>query len=97
MPPADTKSFLTQQTLVPLGLLVAVVLTAVGGTWTLARVFADMESNQALRFQRLELKLDSLEQAVSSAHNDKWTRTDMRSWVDALQARNSSISVPDIK
>jgi hypothetical protein len=56
-----------------------------------------MESTQALRFQRLEFKLDSLEQAVSSAHNDKWTRTEMRAWADALQARNSSLSIPDIK
>ena len=104
MPPADTKSFLTQQTLVPLGLLVAVLLAAVGGTWQLSQVVGGFQQSlseqaaaQALKFQRLGLKLDALEAALSSAASDKWTRTEMRAWTDALQARNSSLSIPDIK
>lgn len=104
MPPPDTKSFLTQQTLVPLGLLVAVLLAAVGGTWQLSQVVAGFQQSlseqsaaQALKFQRLEIKLDQLEAAVSAAGGDRWTRTDMRAYVETMRVRNPQINFPEIR
>jgi hypothetical protein len=104
MPPPDNRSFLTQQTLVPLGLLVAVLLAAVGGTWQLSQVvggfqqsLAEQSAAQALKFQRLELKLDAVEAALTSASTDRWTRTEMRAYVETMRVRNPSINFPDIK
>lgn len=104
MPPADQRSFLTQQTLVPLGLLVAVLLAAVGGTWQLSQVVAGFQQSlaeqsaaQALKFQRLEIKLDQLEAALTLASTDRWSRADMRAYVETMRVRNPQINFPEIR
>lgn len=100
----EAKSYFTPQTMVPVGLLVAVLLTAVGGTWQLGRTMGEFREDLVgrdhamdLRFQRLEIKIEQLERTVSDTASDRWTITNMRSWVDSFKVRNPQIVVPDIK
>lgn len=91
------RSYLNQQTLVPLGLIGGVFLTAVAGTWQLSQTLARLDTESALRFQRLELKVDGVEKAVADLAEDRWTRAEMRAWVDAVASRNPSITLPPIR
>lgn len=95
--PTSGRSYLTQQTLVPLGLIVGVFFTAVAGTWHLAQILAALNSESALRFQRLEIKLEGLEQAVTLSNTDRWNRADMLGFVEALKARNPNLVVPELR
>jgi hypothetical protein len=92
-----------KETLVPLGLLIAVVLAATAGTWQLAVALHSFQSTQssrdqefALKFQKIELQLQQLQQALASEGSGRWNRTDMREWAANLRASNPNITIPEI-
>lgn len=94
---------LDRSTLVPMGLLVAVVLAAVGGTWQLASTMNAFTKEQAIRdqefalkFQRIELKLQQLQHATEAVNGDRWRRADMREWAALLRADNPALKVPEV-
>ncbi|MCR9245635.1 MAG: hypothetical protein NXI31_11435 [bacterium] len=104
MPSEANPPFINRQTLIPIGLLVAVVMSAIAGTWKIASALGDFQedlakrdANQALRFQRIELKIESLEGAIQNDTKNDWAFQDMRAWVEVLAARNQSMSVPKVE
>lgn len=95
----DRGSILSASTLVPLGLIVAVTMSAISGTWLLANGFAELrkditerDSSMALRLQKIELKLD----AIESNGSDIWTRSQMETYVEAMRAQNPTLKFPDV-
>ena len=91
---------LDRGTLVPLGLLIAVVLSAIGGTWQVGSVMstfsgqlADQRHEFSLRFQSLEIQLKQLQ---ASTVTDRWHRSDMREWSSLLQSQNPDLQVPKV-
>ena len=102
-PEAPVPPLLTKSTLVPISLLVAGILTAVGATWTLATGFGDLRRDitirdgaMALRFQSIEMKLDSLEGSSLSRDGTIWTRSQQATYVEAMRAANPTMRFPDV-
>lgn len=92
-----------KNTLVPLGLLIAVVLSATAGTWQLATALHTFQDDQtergqefALKFQRIEIQLEQLQKAVIQEGFGRWGRLEMREWAAALKANNPNLSVPEV-
>jgi len=106
MTPAQEKLpvfTLDKSTLVPLGLLIAVVLAATGGTWQLSSVLHEFKTEQssrdhefALKFQRIEIQLQQVQDTVTLNGADRWRRSDMREWVALLKANNPTMTVPEV-
>lgn len=80
---------LDRNTLVPIGLLVAVVLASISATtWIQGTLLS------------LEHKIDQLKERVTvlaADGGDRWTLRDQEAWADLLQARNSALIVPQPK
>lgn len=91
------RPLLSRDAYIPIGLAIAVVLAATGGVWSFSQVLSQFQSEQALKFQRLELKLDAVERTLAESTVDRWRRADMAQWADVLAAKNPSLNVPAIK
>ena len=87
---ADTK--LTRETLVPIGLVAAMVVAiASGAVWLNTQL-------QNLNFQMsaLQVKVDSIQTQLVEASTMHWSARDMQLWIALLKAQNPDIKVPDI-
>lgn len=92
-----------KSTLVPIGLLVSIVLLVTAGTWQLSSVLGSFQREQfsrdqefALKFQRIEMSLQQLQDTVASTVTDRWRRHEMREWANLLKANNPSLNVPEV-
>ena len=90
----ETKAPLFQldrSTLVPLGLLVAVVVSSISATvWINTRLL-----ELGFSIQKVNDRLTELQQQVSNGSNDRWTAADMRNWVDLANASNAALKLPE--
>ena len=87
----ERTSLLTvnKETLVPLGLLVAVVVTAITVTTWLQKTLLNLEH-----------KIDQLDVRVSlinESDRSRWSSADQAAWAELLQARNPALNVPPTK
>jgi hypothetical protein len=83
---------LTRETLVPIGLVVAVVIAiTTGAVWLNSTL-------QSLDFQltALQNKVDSIQQQLEAASFDRWTGRDMKLWTELLKAKNPNLEIPSI-
>ena len=98
-----------RETLVPIGLLVSVVLTAVGSVLWLGTQFSDLAAvQQAAAFDRergmLQLRneiailsgdIKALQVQVQNTQDDRWRYHDMKAWVEILKAKNPALDIPE--
>jgi hypothetical protein len=89
---AEPAVKLSPQTWVPISVAVsAILMFAAGAVW--------INSNfQEVKFANKQLAsdLDDVKQAVKELR-DRWTSRDMSQWVELLQAKNPTLSVPTIR
>jgi hypothetical protein len=78
-----------RSTLVPLGLLVTVVLSAIGATLKIQEGIYELRINM----MSIAGKVDSLGVRVDGMANGWWSYADMRAWVREAQARNAASGV----
>ena len=101
----DHSMRIDRSTLVPIGLLIAVVLGAVAGTWQLSLALADFDKRQlnrdheiTLKFHSIEEQLRQLRSTADAAGLDQWRKKDMRDWVARLRELNKDkIEVPEVE
>lgn len=89
------RESLSPNTWVPLGAVVGVILSLVGGTWYLSRSWAELE----IRLIRLDTRLNTIEGSVfriETSVDDRWRGRDMSLWVERLQELNPEIKVPRV-
>ena len=79
---------LSSRTLMPLGLVVAVVLAFWRGTTVLNERFDQLAAADRTVVEQLTLIRLSL--------NNRWTASDQKIWSQALKIGNPTMSVPDI-
>jgi hypothetical protein len=80
-----------RNTLVPIGLLVAVVISSISATvWINTRLIGLTHS-----IERLDERLTELRTQVTNGSADRWTSNDMLRWVDLANASNPSIKLPN--
>ena len=84
---------LDRSTLIPLGLLITVVLSAISGTVWLQASFMDLKYQLKDNTDTInEIKME-----IQEKMTDRWTRTDMTNFLDLLKAKNPELKIPDIK
>lgn len=77
---------LDRSTLVPIGLLVSVVLAAVGATTWIQGTLMELQ-------HKIDL-LDTRLATLAIVDRDRWMLHDQAAWCELLQARNPALNVP---
>lgn len=90
-PPPIIK--IDKSTLVPIGLLVAVVLSAISATVWINTALLKLNHS----VENVTNKVDALGKRVDAINSAWWSHADMRAWVREAQAQNKSngITFPD--
>lgn len=84
---------LDKSTLIPLGFMMTIIVACITGFSWLQSSF--MEIKYQLKDNTEKIK--EIKDEIQLKMMDRWTRTDMSSFVDLLKARNPELKVPDIK
>lgn len=73
------------KTWIPVGVAVSAILAFAGGAvWISGQL-----QTLAFALSRLETKVNDLQ--------DRWTKEQMQNWTEILRARNSTLSVPEVR
>lgn len=77
-------------TLVPLGAVVAVILSAAAGAVWVNNVFMELRH----QLEQVRFELADMKETVGRQMDDRWRARDMQSWAKLLQAQNPELKVP---
>lgn len=98
-----TKERLSPNTWVPLGAVVAIVLSLVGGTWFVAQRWAILETtlnHLDNRLNNVDNRLNNIEsqlELLRGSHSQLWSAKDFSVWVERFQEMNPEIRVPRVQ
>jgi hypothetical protein len=96
MPPDANRSpvfSIDRNTLVPIGLLVAVVVSSISATVWINTQLLKLSNS----IDRLDERVAELRSQVANGTADKWSRADMVHWVDLANASNVALKLPPPK
>ena len=88
----DTISAITKDTRVTIGLTFLIVASLLGGWRSLDNRLT--QNQHAIDLLRVEIK--ALRDATEMMAADRWHRTSMRLWAEALAAQNPDLAVPPV-
>lgn len=100
MPPTpDRKPLLSldRDTLVPIGLLVTVVLSAITATVWINTTMLELQhgvDKANTHIQSLDLRVTDVQAQMAGANSQTWTWADMRHWVELVNASNPASKLP---
>jgi hypothetical protein len=77
----------------PIGIVISVVLSVIGGTAVAVKTMADVGNEIQILRQDMSHRLEVLQRDQSNT----WTRSQMVAWAWQLEAQNASIQVPVVK
>ena len=100
MPTDDStarKPLISRDTVVPLGIVVAVIAIAASSAWSVAASLTANDVNSQNRFERIEQGVSDLKESIEALDHDQFTRAEMGMWVEVLTARNPELNIPPIK
>ena len=83
----ERRAVINSSTLMPLGVVVALVLALWRGTTYLDSRFAQLAESDRVMTEQLTF--------IKFTLSDRWTCSDQKIWEQALQIKNPSIVVPD--
>ena len=89
---------LDRETLVPIGLLVAVVLSATGATvWINTALLNLVHSVEKANDQiaAMDIRITAMQAQMQNGSRETWTLADMRRWIELANARNPAANLPD--
>ena len=87
-----TNTKINKETLLPLGIVATLILSAAtGAVWMSSKL-------QAINYnmESLTKEVKNIQKKLDLAEQDHWTFREMRLWVDLLKAKNSSMDIPRI-
>jgi hypothetical protein len=88
----DKKFDLTTGAL-PLGIVVTVLFSVIGGTAVAVKTMTDLGNEIQMLRSDMSHKLEVMQRDQSNT----WTRSQMEAWAWQLAAQNAAISVPEVK
>jgi len=83
---------LTQETLVPIGLVLSVAAAAVVGAWKVASALKDFQAKQAEEIGKVFAKLSTMEAGL----NQCWRVDNMHEWTEMARDRNPDFHFPAV-
>lgn len=90
---ASTGGVINNDTLVPLGLVVGVLLFFVGGVWKIANTMTSFGH----RLDMMEASINARLKSLEDKPHGMVSRTILRAWISALKAANPNIIVPPLE
>lgn len=100
MPDKDTTSrrpLLGRETVVPLGIVIAVIAVAVTSAWNVASALTANDANSQHRFEKIEKGMTELKTSIDAINHGQFSRVEMHMWVELLRARNPDLDIPEVK
>jgi hypothetical protein len=95
----DKKSFFTQNTMIPLGMMVTIVLGAIGFHLWLMTQFTDVKNQAVTNLVEIKRSIDSIDRRVErmeSTSRDRWTASDMKIWELECSRMNPQSKYPNV-
>lgn len=91
------RSVINRETLLPLGIVVALVMFIGGTMWSLSGALADFKADLKSQFNTLGKQLELMDRTWQYHLRADWVRSDMDKWAYLLEKanRNSRLVVPD--
>lgn len=90
-PERESVLKLDRGTLVPIGLLVAVVMASISATVWINTYLLKLTQS----VERVDLRVSALNQQMETLNHGTWTLSDMRAWVTLANARNANVTFPE--
>lgn len=90
----ETK--LTKETLIPISIMGAILLSAIGGTWWFSGLMKAIDQS----IQMVGRDVRDLQSSIRLLERDVGNGlsvTEMKMWVEILRAKNPSLVIPDIR
>jgi len=87
-----TNTKLNKDTLLPLGIVATLVLSAATGAVWMSNKLQAINYNM----ERLSIEVKNIQKQLDIAEQDHWTFREMKLWVELLKAKNTAIDVPSI-
>lgn len=104
MPPASNSTdettrrpLINRETVVPLGIVIAVIGVATLSAWNVSGALTETDANSQHRFEKLEGRMDAMAASIDGINHDRFTRAEMTMWVELLEARNPTLKIPPIR
>lgn len=85
------RSFIDRETLIPIGVCIALCVGAVGAYGWLNAQFQDIKA----LIEKIDRRVEKLEIQANTPVRDRWTGTDMLVWTREFQLTNPGIKIPD--
>ena len=77
----------------PIGIVISVVLSVIGGTAVAVKTMADVSNEIQILRQDMTHRLEIMQRDQSNV----WTRSQMEAWAWQLAAQNATMQVPEVK
>jgi hypothetical protein len=77
----------------PLGIVITVLFSVIGGTAVAVKTMTDLGNEIQMLRSDMSHKLEVMQRDQSNT----WTRSQMEAWAWQLAAQNATISVPEVK
>ncbi len=91
------KPIITRETVVPIGIVVAVIAVAVVSAWNVSGALSTNDANSQHRFEKIEKGMTDLKKSIEALNHDQFSREEMAMWVQLLKARNPDLNIPEVK
>lgn len=89
-----------KETLVPIGLLVAVVLSSISATVWINTTMVSLRygvEDVTKQVRRVDERVTDIQSQMMQSNTSRWTALDMMRWVQLANARNTSLNLPEPK
>tara|TARA_R110002020_G_scaffold22920_10_gene76879 strand:- start:2962 stop:3234 length:273 start_codon:yes stop_codon:yes gene_type:complete len=87
-----TNTKINKETLLPLGIVTAVVMAVASGAVWLNTKLQSIDYNM----HRLGTEMKAMQTTLDDSKKDDWTFREMKLWAELLKAKNASLDVPSI-
>ena len=81
-----------KNTLVPIGLVIAMVLGCTAGAWKISGALNEVQSKIIEASMKTDMRLEKIEENLA----DRWTTNDMVLWREEMINRNPDIKMPTV-
>jgi hypothetical protein len=90
------KPLISKETVVPLGIVIAVIGVAVLSAWDVASALSKSTADSEHRLERIEFKMEAIQQSIEAIDSNRYSRQELQMWAELLRAKNPTLDVPPL-